>query len=400
MTTRVLEGSRGVAEAVALCRPQVVAAYPITPQTHITENLAQLVADGDLQAEYITVESEHSAASVVLGASATGARAYTATSSQGLFLMTEVLFNIAGLRLPIVLTCANRAVSAPINIWNDQQDSVALRDSGWIQLYAEDNQEAVDLHIQAFKIAEREDVQLPVMVCLDGYVLTHAYQPLSLPTQEEVDAFLPPRRPYFSLDPKHPLTLGGMAGPDLYPEIRAAHHEALVGAARAIEEVGAEFLRLFGRGSGALVEAENLAGAEVAVVAMGSVVSTVREAAVRLAAAGKKAAVVKVRAFRPFPAQKMRTLLKDVPEVWVLEKDISLGSGGALWHEVRSALAGITPAPRVLGFVAGLGGRDITPSTVEAMAAWAAEHRGFDPVGPIFIDVERCETAAKGGEGR
>ncbi|HHY92135.1 MAG TPA: pyruvate ferredoxin oxidoreductase [Firmicutes bacterium] len=396
MVQRVLEGSRGVAEAVALCRPQVVAAYPITPQTHITENLAQLVADGDLKAEYVTVESEHSAASVVLGASATGARAYTATASQGLFLMTEVLFNIAGLRLPIVLTCANRAVSAPINIWNDQQDSVALRDSGWIQLYAEDNQEAVDLHLQAFKIAEREDVQLPVMVCLDGYVLTHAYQPLSLPTQEEVDAFLPPRRSYFALDPAHPLTLGGMAGPELYPEIRAAHHAALVSASRAIQEVGAEFRERFGRGSAALVEGENLAGAEVAIVAMGSVVSTVREAAVQLAAAGKKAAVVKVRAFRPFPAQEIRALLKAVPEVWVLEKDISLGSGGALWHEVRSALAGVAPAPRILGFVAGLGGRDVTPSTVEAMAAWAAAHEAPAAAGPIFIDVGHSAAAERG----
>lgn len=197
MSTTFIEGSIAVAKTVGVCRPQVISAYPITPQTHIVEHLSELVANGELKCEYVNVESEHSAASVVLGASATGARTYTATTSQGFLLMIEVLFNIAGMRLPIVMTCVNRAVSAPINIWNDQQDSLTARDSGWIQLYAEDNQEASDMHLQAFKIAENKDVMLPVMVCMDGFILTHSFDPIELITQEQADKFLPPFTPQY-----------------------------------------------------------------------------------------------------------------------------------------------------------------------------------------------------------
>src|SRR5579875_3996854 len=208
MAQQPLEGSQAIAQAVALCRPQVVAAYPITPQTHIVENLAKLIADGKLACELVSVESEFSAASVVLGAAAAGSRAYTATSSQGLLLMTEVLYNIGGLRIPVVMTCANRAIGAPVSAWNDQQDSMAMRDTGWIQLYCADNQEAVDTTIQAFRIAER--TELPVMVCVDGYVLTHTLEPIDLPSQEQVDAFLPPYRFSRALDPRNPISIGNL----------------------------------------------------------------------------------------------------------------------------------------------------------------------------------------------
>ena len=213
-----LEGSRAVAEVVRLCKPGVISAYPITPQTHIVEELAQMVANGQLKSQFVNVESEHSAASVVLGAVATGVRAFTATSSQGLIYMAEVLFNIAGMRLPLVLTCANRALSAPINIWNDQQDSISLRDSGWIQLYAENNQEAVDLHLLGYRIGEDKSVMLPVMVCMDGFILTHGMESVDIPQQEEVDKFLPAYKPLYKLDPAEPVSMGLLADPDYYLE--------------------------------------------------------------------------------------------------------------------------------------------------------------------------------------
>ncbi|MGR3221195.1 MAG: pyruvate ferredoxin oxidoreductase, partial [Candidatus Anammoxibacter sp.] len=220
-----IEGSKAVAETVAVCRPKVISAYPITPQTHIVEALAKIVADGRIKAEFVNVESEFSAASVVLGSCATGARSYTATTSQGLFLMVEVLYNISGLRLPVVMTCANRAISSPINIWNDQQDSLSMRDCGWIQIYAEDNQEASDLHLQAFKIAEDKNVLLPVMICMDGFVLTHSYEAIELISQEEADKFLPPYKPDYFLTPDKPVTMGAMVGPEAYMETRYQVHE-------------------------------------------------------------------------------------------------------------------------------------------------------------------------------
>ncbi|RKY38577.1 MAG: pyruvate ferredoxin oxidoreductase, partial [Candidatus Omnitrophota bacterium] len=222
---KFIEGSQAVAEAIRLCKPGVISAYPITPQTHIVENLAQFVADGELDAQFVNVESEHSAASVVLGALATGVRAFTATSSQGLLLMAEVLYNIAGMRLPLVLTCANRALSAPISIWNDHQDSLGMRDTGWIQVYGENNQEVLDLHIQAYKLAEK--IMLPVMVCMDGYILTHGYEPVDVPEQEKVDEFLPSYQSHYKLDPSRPITMGYLAEPAYYMETRIDIQNAL-----------------------------------------------------------------------------------------------------------------------------------------------------------------------------
>ncbi|MCR4429048.1 MAG: pyruvate ferredoxin oxidoreductase [Caldiserica bacterium] len=362
--TVVLEGSRGVAEAVRLCRPNVIAAYPITPQTHIVENLSQMVADGILKAENIRVESEHSAASAVLGASAAGARAYTATTSQGFLLMFEVLYNIAGLRLPIVLTAVNRGVSAPLTIHNDIQDSIAARDTGFIQLYAEDNQEALDMHIQAFKIAEDRRILLPVLIGMDGFILTHSFEPLSVPTQEEVDEFLPPYKPIFYLTPKAPLTMGTKTDPEFYTEARYMLHVAQQNALKVIPEVAREFKEKFGRFSGDLIDTFQTEDAEIIFVSMGSLVSNLRAIALKLRKEGKKVGVLKIRTFRPFPFKEILDALSGAKLVIVMEKDVSFGSAGVLAQEIRATFYGKTNVPRLSGFVVGLGGRDVTEETV------------------------------------
>jgi pyruvate ferredoxin oxidoreductase alpha subunit len=361
----ILEGSKAVTEAVRMCRPNLVCAYPITPQTHIVEGLSQMVADGRLDAGYVLAESEFGAASIVLGASAVGGRAYTATSSQGLLLMTEVIFNIAGLRLPVVMTCANRAVSAPINIWNDQQDAVSIRDAGWIQLFVEDNQEALDSHIQAFRIAE--ELMIPVMVCMDGYVLTHTLEPVELPNQEDVDRFLPPYNPTYRLDPDDPFTMGAMVGPDAYMESRYHVHMDMMEARSVIERVADEFNEIFGRHRGGLVETYDIEGADLVLVSMGSLLGTMRDAVDELQAEGLKVGILKVRCFRPFPVSAVHDAIKDVGVVGVIEKDISLGLEGTLCSEMRSAFCG-EESPEISSFIMGLGGRDITIEDIKQVA--------------------------------
>jgi len=363
---RILEGSQAVAESVAMCRPKVVCAYPITPQTHIVEGLARLITDGKLDAQYVLVESEFSAASVVLGASATGARAYTATSSQGLLLMTEVMFNIAGMRLPVVMTVANRAVSAPINIWNDQQDSMSLRDCGWIQMYAEDVQEACDMHIQAFSIAE--ELNIPVMVCMDGYILTHAMEPVEVPEQEQVDAYLPPFAPKFYLTPKDPITLGSMAGPDAYMEIRLLLHQAMQRASFAIREEAIRFGEAFGRSYGDLLDSYRAEDAELLLVSMGSLLGTMKDAVDELRDEGHPVGIVKVRTVRPFPRTQLHDALAEARAVGVIEKDVSLGLEGILCSEIRSAFCGAARTPNISSFVVGLGGRDVTVDNIKDIA--------------------------------
>ena len=360
------EGSAAIAEAVKRCRVQVVSAYPITPQTHIVEGLAKLIADGELAAQYVNVESEFSAASVVLGASAVGARAYTATTSQGLLLMTEVLFNIAGLRLPVVLTCANRAVSAPISIWNDQQDAMTVRDSGWIQLFAADNQEAVDLHIQAFRLAEQ--LRLPVMVCVDGFVLTHAWEPVEIPHQADVDDFVPPYRPAVVLDPTNPVTIGALAEPDSYMELRHRLFSDVRASAAQIELLQAEFERQFGRSSGGLIGGYRIDDADVVVLAMGSLNGTIEDAVDSLRDDGQRIGSLKIVSFRPFPAEQLRQRLANAKRVVVLEKAVSMGSGGILAAEVRGALYGLSNPPPLSSYIVGLGGRDVTVGDVRDMA--------------------------------
>lgn len=361
---KVIEGSMAVAEAVKVCRPHVISAYPITPQTHIVENLSQFVADGDLKSQFVNVESEFGAASVILGASATGARAYSTTTSQGLLLMTEVLFNIAGLRFPVVITCANRAVSAPINIWNDQQDAMTIRDSGWIMLFAEDNQEAADMHLQAFKIGEHPEIMLPVMVNMDGFILTHAFEPIEFIDQKMADEFLPPFKPELYLTPKNPLTFGVLAEPDWYMETRYRLQKAIEASTGMIEEVADQFKKTFGRYQGGLVEKYRLDGAETVIVSMGSVVGTIKEVVDALRDKGKKIGVLKIRAFRPFPKEAIYDALKDIKNVIVMEKAISLGATGILYDEIKAALYGRASQPKVSGFIAGLGGRDIPKESI------------------------------------
>jgi len=354
-----IEGSYAVAQVVAHCRPNVISAYPITPQTHIVEGLADLVGEGSLQAEFVNVESEFSAASVVLGASAAGARAYTATTSQGLLLMSEVIYCIAGMRLPIVLTCANRAISAPLSIWNDQQDSMAVRDAGWIQLHAEDNQEAADLHIQAFKIAEQ--TFLPVMVCMDGFILTHAFEPVDVPEQKEVDDFLPAFKPRHIVDPRWPRGIGLFADPRFYLETRYILHRALEKSEETIKEVSAEFAKVFGRDSGGFIKTYKLEEADVAIVSMGSVVGTIKELIDRLAEEGKKVGLLQICSYRPFPRKEVHRALKDKTNIVVLEKCISLGRGGILASDVRWSFPRAEKKDRnISSFVAGLGGRNIS----------------------------------------
>jgi len=271
-----IEGSRAVAEAVALCRPEVICAYPISPQTHIVEGLGEMVKGGELEGcEFINVESEFAAMSVAIGASAAGARAYTATASQGLLYMAEAVFNASGLGLPIVMTVANRAIGAPINIWNDHTDAMSQRDCGWIQLFAEDNQEALDLHIQAFRLGE--ELSLPVMVCMDGFILTHAYERVDVPTQEQVDAWLPAFEPRQVLDPAEPVSIGAMVGPEAFMEVRYLAHAKQMRALELIPGWAEEFRTAFGRESGGLLRSYRTEDADTVVVALGSVLGTIKD---------------------------------------------------------------------------------------------------------------------------
>ncbi|MGD0327636.1 MAG: pyruvate synthase subunit PorA [Halobacteriota archaeon] len=355
----IMEGSHAIALAVKAARPNVVSAYPITPQTHIVEDISQLIADGDLDAQYVKVESEHSAMSVCIGASATGARTYTATTSQGLALMHEVLFNAAGMRLPIVMTVANRALSAPLSIWNDHQDSISERDSGWIQIYAEDNTEASDLTIQAYRIAEDTRIQVPVMVCMDGYTLTHTYEPVELLEQDLVDDFLPTYRPTDFLNVNDPKSFGMFADPNYYTEFRYQNHRALEVAKAVIPEISTEFGEVFDRDYGGLIEEYRCDDAEYVLMAMGSVVGTLKDTVDDLRDDGVRAGAIKLRSYRPFPSDELRRALAGVTAVGILDKNISLGFEGALFTDVKASLYRDKEAPKAFGFIAGLGGRDI-----------------------------------------
>ncbi len=361
-----LEGSHAIAEVIKSCKPGVISAYPITPQTHIVEDLAQMVSDGQLKSQFVNVESEHSAASVVLGASATGVRVYTATSSQGLFYMQEVVFNIAGMRLPVVMTCANRAISAPINIWNDQQDSISLRDAGWFQVYAEDNQEAVDFHLIGYRLAEDKRVMLPVMVCMDGFILTHGMETVDMPEQEKVNKFLPCYNALYKLDPAEPISMGLLADPDYYMETRFAIQETMKESLGYLSGISKEFNSVFGRDyKDLLVEEYQVKDAEKVIVAMGSVCGTVKEVVDEQRAKGKKVGLLRIITYRPFPYARVYEALKDVAKVAVLDKAVSLGAYAPVSVEIKAAFYGKKKGPKIVSsFVAGLGGRDITLETI------------------------------------
>ncbi|MCU0975491.1 MAG: hypothetical protein MUC71_04170 [Steroidobacteraceae bacterium] len=364
-----IEGSQAVAEAVARCRPEVVCAYPISPQTHIVESLGRLVASGELRhCEFINVESEFAAMSVAIGASAAGARAYTATASQGLLFMAEAVFNASGLGLPIVMTVANRAIGAPINIWNDHSDSMALRDCGWIQLFAENNQEAVDLHVQAFRLAE--ELSLPVMVCMDGFILTHAVERVDLPTQDQVDAWLPPYEPRQVLDPADPVSIGAMVGPEAFMEVRYLAHYKQRQALDLIPEWATQFQQVFGRAAGGLVRAYRCEDAETVVVALGSILGTLKDTVDALREEGLRIGVLGLHCFRPWPAEAVRAALAHVGRVVVVEKSLAVGLGGIVSQNVRAAYP--HSPDHVHTVIAGLGGRAITRASLAGMLRSAA----------------------------
>ncbi len=379
---RQIEGSRAVAETVARCRPEVVCAYPISPQTHIIEAIGAMVKAGTLSpCEFINVESEFAAMSVSIGASAAGARAFTATASQGLLFMIEAVYNAAGLGLPIVMTLANRAIGAPINIWNDHSDAMAVRDSGWIQLFAETNQEAADLHVQAFRLAE--ELSVPVMVCMDGFILTHAVEGVDVPEQSDVDAFLPPYEPRQVLDPDDPVSIGAMVGPEAFEEVRYLAHLRHLDALERIPSLAAAFAEAFGRQSGGLVRPYRTEDAETIVVALGSVLGTIKDAVDGRRDAGERVGVVGITSFRPFPLDAVRDALSGARRVVVVEKAFSVGFGGVLSTDVAMATHDAGCSLRTV--VAGLGGRAITRRSLEEMLA-AASRDELDSV--TFLDLD------------
>ncbi len=384
---RQIEGSRAVAEAVALCRPEVVCAYPISPQTHIIEAIGAMVKAGTLSpCEFINVESEFAAMSVSIGASAAGARAYTATASQGLLFMIEAVYNAAGLGFPIVMTLANRAIGAPINIWNDHSDAMAARDAGWIQLFAETNQEAADLHIQAFRLAE--DLSVPVMVCMDGFILTHAVEGVDVPDQSQVDAFLPPYDPRQVVDPADPVSIGAMVGPEAFEEVRYLAHLRQLDALELIPELAAAFSDAFGRQSGGLVRPYRTSDAETIIVALGSVLGTIKDAVDARRDAGERVGVVGITSFRPFPSEAVREALAGARTVIVVEKAFSSGFGGVLATDV--AVATHDSACSLRTVVAGLGGRPITRRSLERLLVAASEDR-LEPLTFLDLDHEIVE---------
>ena len=364
------EGSQGIAETIALCRPEVICAYPITPQTHIVETLATIVKAGRLKpCEFINVESEFAALSVAIGASACGARAYTATASQGILFMAEAVYNASGLGLPMVMTVGNRAIGAPINIWNDHTDSMALRDAGWIQLYAETNQEAMDLHIQAFRLGE--ELSLPVMVCVDGFILTHAYERVDVPSQADVDAYLPPYQPRQIVDPDEPVTIGAMVGPEAYTEVRYLAHEKQMQALDLIPHLANEFKKRFGRDSGGLLHTYRTEDADTIICALGSVNGTIKDVIDEMRDQGVKIGCVSLCSFRPFPSAALRAAMAHAKRIVTIEKSLSVGIGGNVSHNLRMALHDCDAT--VSTVIAGLGGRAITRQSLRRTFTQAIE---------------------------
>ena len=388
-----IEGSQAMAQAVAACKPQVVAAYPISPQTHIVEALSKLVKDGELQdCEYLNVESEYAAMSASIGASAVGARAYTATASQGLLFMVEAVYNASGLGLPIVMTVANRAIGAPINIWNDHTDAMSQRDSGWLQLYAETNQEAADLHVQAFRIAE--ELSLPVMVCMDGFILTHAVEQVDVPEEEQVAKFLPPYEPRQVLDPEHPMSIGAMVGPEAFTEVRYLAHHKQKQALELIPQVQKEFEKIFGRQSGGLIHTYHCDDADTIIAALGSVVGTLKDVADERRAQGEKIGVLSICSFRPFPFEAVGNALKNAKTIISFEKAFQVGIGGIVSSHIFHSLRDIDPDlhPDLYEVIAGLGGRNITKHSIHDMLD-SAQKNELEPL--TFLDLDRTLVEAE-----
>lgn len=359
---RVLSGNKAVAYGVMLSRAQVISAYPITPQTTIVEELSRFCATGEMEAKFIKVESEHSAMASIIASSLTGSRSFTATSSHGLTLMHELLHWAAGARLPLVMVNVNRALAPGWNIWTDQGDSLSQRDTGWIQLYCENNQEVLDTIIHAFRIAET--VSLPVMVVLDAFFLSHTSEIVDIPPREEVDEFLPPLEREYRLDTREPRAYFGLCSPDYYMEFRHEMQRAMEDAVQVAKTVDEEFGRQFGRNYG-IIEPYRCEDAELVMVTSGTVTSTSRVVIDRLREDGLRVGLLKAKMFRPFPMDEIKRVLKKVGKVGVIDRNISFGHGGIFAQEIRSTFCNEDERPRVFGFIMGLGGRDVTPDAIE-----------------------------------
>jgi pyruvate ferredoxin oxidoreductase alpha subunit len=361
-----MEVSLAVTEAVTMADVDVVSAYPITPQTHIVESLSKKIADGELDAEFVCVESEHSALSVLLGSAATGARTFTTTAGQGLELMHEVVYVASSMRLPIVMVIANRALSAPLSVWCDHSDAMSVRDTGWVQVFVENSQESVDHVFWAYRVAEDPEVLLPVMIHMDGFHLTHVVEPVLLPDQEQVERYLLPLNYPYPLDPDRPVTMGGYGPPYIYAEARKAHEEALTGSMPTLFKGWEEFNEVFGR-QYKPVETYRMDGARIAIMTMGSIGETASMVIDELRGEGLEVGHIQLRLWRPFPFAQLREAVRDLDLLVVLDRCLSTGGPGPVCSEVRSALYREEPRPDVIGFIAGLGGRDIMPEQIRYM---------------------------------
>ena len=386
---QVTEGNQAVSEAVRLAKVQVVAAYPITPQTHIVEMISEYCANGTLDARFICVESEHSAMAAVIGAASNGVRVFTATSSHGLAYMHELLHWASGARLPIVMADVNRALGPGWNIWLDQTDSLSQRDTGWIQLYCEDSQDVLDTTLLAYRLAE--SVNLPVMVVLDAFFLSHTYEPIDIPDQKPVDAFLPPLSPRFQLDIENPAALIQFVPPQAYMEMRYNIHAAMQRVPQMIERFANDFSRIFGRHP-RLAEAVHCKDADIIFVTAGTTVSTCRQAVDRLRAAGERAGLLKLKMFRPLPIDSFKQILNGKQKVAVVDRNCSFGAGGIFAQEIRAAMYGAESPPQIFGYVAGLGGRDVTPETIEDIY-WQTKNNDSPPAENTWIGLDP-ETVA------
>lgn len=382
-----IEVSIAASIAAQLARVEVIAAYPITPQTHIVEHLSELVADGKLDAVYINVESEHSAMSACCGSSAAGARTFTSTSSQGMELMHEILFIASSMRLPIVMAAVNRALSAPLSIWSDHSDIMAARDTGWIMLFCENGQEVVDSIIMAFKIAEDRRVLLPVMVNLDGFSLSHVIEPIEFPSQEDVDDFLPPYEPLYTLHPDKPVTMGAYGMPELYTEAKYAQEMALIDSKDVVTEVMNDFGKRFKRYYKP-VETYNTDNADFVYIALGSIGENIKTAIDGMKVQGKDAGLVSLRLFRPFPKEELLDVLKDKRRIAVIERAMPGGAAnGPLFHEIATLLYTEGIDVKLENYILGLGGRDVLPKTFIDIYDGVAHKKDTVPVKDKNYDV-------------
>ncbi|MDP8012309.1 MAG: transketolase C-terminal domain-containing protein [Thermoplasmata archaeon] len=390
MPMMMLKGNESTAYAAKLARVKVVPAYPITPSTVFPEKVSELIANGEMDAEFLPVESEHSALSAAIGAAATGVRTMTATASQGLAFMNEVLYIASGMRLPIVMAIGNRALAAPVNIWADQQDTMMVRDSGWIHFYAETNQEALDLTIIAFKVSENENVLLPALMGMDAFVLTHTMEPVNVPEQKDVDAFLGEKEiNYPVLDPSKPATFGAFVFPEHYMEFRYSQYIAMEHAKKVIDDAFEQFNKIFGR-SYSKVSGFQVEDADILFITMGSMTGTARETVRKLREEGEKVGLVKITVFRPFPKDEIIEITKNAKVIAVVDRNISPGFAGAIFTEVAASFTNVKNRPKIIDFILGLGGRDIRVENYEEIykRSKKAMRGKFEEVQWIDVDEE------------